>query len=333
MDKSKLYQLLSAYLTQKKGSSKDKEMDKAIRQTSDEELGSVLSDLWNDYELTESYDTEIKALYNRLERRIHSKKIRLQLNRYAKYAAIFLIPLLSALTAYLLVERNSYRADNTYFSVHVDPGKSSDVVLPDGTRVMLNSQSSIVYNNDNQLHQRKVNLKGEAHFKVTKNPKKPFVVSTECFDVEVLGTTFNVKTYESDDIHVVALLEGKVKLTTRNPGNNNSIYLLPNQKAVYDRKTGKLTIETTDNVDETAWMKGILAFNRESLHNIKLELERKYGVHIQMNCPAIEYDTFTGYFSDETLKEVLDNLKIHYGFSYAINRNKVQIYPCAKPLQ
>lgn len=327
MEKSKLYQLLSAYITQKSVNSQNKEMNKAIRQTSDEELGSVLSDLWNDYELTESYDNEIKASFNVLNRRIRHKRIRLETMRYAKYAAIFLLPLLSVMTTYLLVERTNYRSENKSFSVHAAPGKSSDVLLPDGTKVMLNSQSTLTYNNDDPLHKRKVSLSGEANFKVTKNPHKPFVVSTQYFDVEVLGTTFNVKTYESEDVHEVALLEGKVKLTTRNASHINTVYLAPNQKAIYNKATGELTVESTDNSSETAWTKGVLMFRGESLHKINKELERKYDVHISMNCPNIEYDSFTGSFDNKPLSEVLDNLKIHYGFNYTIKQKQVLIYP------
>jgi len=326
MEKSKLYQLLSTYLTQKGVYSKNREMNKAIRQTSDEELGSVLSDLWNDYVLTESYDNEIKASFNVLTKRIRHKRIRLETARYAKYAAIFLLPLMSVMTVYLFVERANYRSENLAFTVHAAPGKSSDVLLPDGTKVMLNSQSTLTYNNDDPLHKRKVSLRGEANFKVTKNPHKPFVVSTECFDVEVLGTTFNVKTYESDDVHEVALLEGKVKLTPRNSSPDKAVYLAPNQKAIYNKATGQLTVESTDNTRETAWMKGVLMFHTESLLSIKKELERKYDVHIQMNCPSIADDSFTGAFDNKTLSEVLRTLKIHYGFNYTIRQKQVLIY-------
>ncbi len=327
MEKSRLYQLLSAYLTQKNMSAPQKEMRKAIRQTSDEELESVLSDLWNDYELTESYDNEIEASFVALKRRIRFKTIRMQTIRYAKYAAIFLLPLVSALTVYLAVERNNYLADNKAFSVHAASGKSSDVVLPDGTVVMLNSESTISYHSDVQNQKRIVQLAGEANFKVTKNPHKPFVVSTECFDVEVLGTTFNVKTYESDNEQEVALLEGKVKLTTRHQEKDTTIFLKPNEKAVYDKLTGKLTVKSTDNKLETAWMKGVLMFHTESLLDINKELERKYDVKIKMNCPALENDSFTGVFENKSLVEVLDNLKIHYGFNYSINNKQVLIYP------
>ena len=333
MDKSYLYQLLSAFLTRKTAKAENKEMDQLIRHTTDEELGSVLSDLWEDYELTESYDSEIKDTFIKLKHRIRIKRVRMHTVRVAKYSAIFLLPVLSIMTTYLLIERKEYRSENTFFTVHVDPGKSSDVTLPDGSKVELNSESSISYNNDNKLHQRRVSLQGEAHFKVTKNPKKPFIVSTTFFDVEVLGTTFNVKTYDSDDINTVALMEGRVKLTTLNQGKNTTIYLAPNQKAIYNKKTGELTVVPMDNYTETAWMKGILAFHTETLHNIKLELERKYNVKISMNYPSIEYDSFTGVFANKTLGEVLDNLKIHYGFEYAIHDNKVSIYQGKKDLQ
>lgn len=327
MEKSKLYKSLSNYLTKKNDGFSEKEMNRAIRKTSDEELESVLSDLWNDYELSESYDNEVEASFKELKRRIRFKTIRLQTIRYAKYAAIFLLPLVSAFTIYLAVERNNYLADDKSFSVHAAPGKSSDVVLPDGTVVMLNSESEISYHNDRENNKRVVELSGEANFKVTKNPHKPFVVSTECFDVEVLGTTFNVKTYESDNEQEVALLEGKIKLTTRNQEMNTSIFLKPNEKAIYNKSTGKLIVKSTDNKLETAWLKGVLMFHTESLLDINKELERKYDVKIQMNCPALENDSFTGVFENKTLIEVLDNLKIHYGFDYSINNKRVLIYP------
>jgi ferric-dicitrate binding protein FerR (iron transport regulator) len=326
MDKSKLYQLLSGYLTQKSVSSPNKEMNKAIRQTSDEELGSVLSDLWNDYELTESYDNEIAASFNLLTQRIRRKRIRMQTMRVAKYAAMFLLPLLTVMTSYLLIERVNYQTKNENFSVHASPGKSSDIVLPDGTEVALNSQSTLTYSSNDHQNKRRVSLQGEANFKVTKNPHKPFIVSTECFDVEVLGTTFNVKTYESDKEQEVALAEGKVKLTTRNLSKNTTIFLKPNEKAIYNKTTGELRVEATDNNLETAWLKGVLMFHTESLRDINKELERKYDVHIQMNCPKIENDSFTGTFDNKTLVEVLDNLKIHYGFNYSIDKKQVQIY-------
>lgn len=329
MEESKLYKLLSAYITQTSVRSTNKEMNAAIRQTSDEELGSVLSDLWNDYELTGSYDNEIKASFIVVNKRIKYKRIKLETMRYAKYAAIFLLPLLSVMTTYLFVERGNYIRENKSFSVRVGSGKSSDVLLPDGTKVMLNSQSTLTYYNDDPLSNRKVSLRGEANFKVTKNPHKPFVVSTQYFDVEVLGTTFNVKTYESDDLQEVALLEGKVKLTTLSALHNNTVYLAPNQKAVYNKTTGEMTIEPTDNTREIAWTKGVLMFRGESLHKINKELERKYDVHISMNCPNIEYDSFTGSFDNKPLSEVLDNLKIHYGFNYTIRQKEVLIYPAS----
>ncbi len=330
MDKNKLYQLLSAYLTQRKAGAKNTELNKLIRHTSDEELGSVLSDLWNEYELTESYDSEVKAAFKSIKRRIQTKRIIFQTAHFARYAAIFLIPFLSYLTVTLLVERNNLNHENSVFSVRVAPGESSEVMLPDGTEVMLNSQSEISYYNDYKENKRVVNLKGEANFKVTKNPDKPFIVSTECIDVEVLGTTFNVKTYESDNMQEVSLMEGKVKLTTRNQVTNSSIFLQPNEKATFNKATGKLVVKQTDASREAAWMKGLLVFQTKSLADINKELERKFDVKIQMNYPAIEQDSFTGVFDNKSLIEVLENLKIHYGFDYAIMQNQVTIYPTAK---
>lgn len=330
MEKSRLYQLLSAYMNQKKINADNQEMNKAFRHSSDMELGDALSDLWNDYEPAESYDKEVKMAFKSIKSRIRTRRFVLQANRLAKYAAIFLVPLLSVLSVYLLVERNNFRQENSEFLVQAAAGESSQVLLPDGTEVKLNSKSDLIYYIDNKSERRVVALKGEANFKVVRKPDKPFIVSTECFDVEVLGTTFNVKTYESDNIQEVSLQEGKVKLTTRNQIKNSVIYLQPNEKAIFNKTTGKLIVKQADASREAAWIKGLLVFQTKSLADINKELERKFDVKIQMNYPAIEQDSFTGAFDDNSLVEVLENLKIHYGFDYSIKQNQVLIYPVSK---
>lgn len=330
MEKNKLFELLSVYIKQKNAGPQSREMKKVIRQTSDEELGDVLSGLWNEFEQTENYDAELKANYKAIERRIRNKHIWFKTRQIVKYAAVLLLPVLSLLSAWLLIDRSNVRPENSEFSVRVAPGESSEVRLPDGSEVKLNAESEITYCDNYQENKRMLQLKGEAVFKVAKNKKMPFVVTTEYLDVEVLGTTFNVKTYESDNLHEVALVEGSVKLSTRYNSTEKSIYLEPNQKAVFNKSTGKLTVKPFVENSELAWTKGILVFQARSLLEINLELERKFGVEIQMNYPDIEQDLFTGTFENQSIADVLNTLRIHYGFDYSINQKVVSIYPTAK---
>lgn len=330
MEKNKLYELLSAYIKQKNAGTKNSEMNKVIRQTSDEELGDVLSGLWNEFELTENYAAELKANFKAIKRRIKNKHIWFKTRQIVKYAAVLLLPVLSLLSAWLLIDRSNVRSENAVFSVSVAPGESSKVRLPDGSEVKLNAESEITFCNNYQENKRMLQLKGEAVFKVAKNKKMPFVVATEYLDVEVLGTTFNVKTYESDNLHEVALVEGSVKLSTRFNDTEKSIYLQPNQKAVFDKSTGTLSVKPFEAESELAWTKGIMVFHGRSLLEINHELERKFGVDIRMNYPEIEKDLFTGTFDNNSIEDVLDILRIHYGFDYRINQKTVTIYPSAK---
>ena len=143
-------------------------------------------------------------------------------------------------------------------------------------------------------------------------------------NIEVLGTCFNVYSYEDNDFVETSLIEGSVRLyDSKSP--SESFILKPSQKAIYSKNSGKISCHNTDNIKETAWTQNHLVFESEKLGSVFQKIERWYGVHIDLLCPEIANDQISGSFKDEQLPYVMEALKFQYGFNYEITGNNVTI--------
>lgn len=149
-------------------------------------------------------------------------------------------------------------------------------VLADGTKVWLNSASSLKYPVAFAGTERKVVLIGEAYFEVAKNKAMPFKVSVNGTDVRVLGTHFNVMGYPEDNEIKTTLLEGAVKLHSL-AGN---ALLAPGQQGTCGVHNAGFSIKDVNTADVVAWKDGFFVFDNESLHNIMLKIGRWYNVDI-----------------------------------------------------
>nr|WP_262893832.1 FecR domain-containing protein [Parabacteroides merdae] len=204
----------------------------------------------------------------------------------------------------------------------VPAGDKVQLTLPDKSSVKLNSESSLSYAYVNG--KRVARLKGEGYFQVSKDRKHPFVVQVGNLNIEVLGTCFNVYSYEENDFVETSLIEGSVRLyDSKSP--SESFILKPSQKAIYSKNNGKISFHNTDNVKETAWTQNHLVFESEKLGSVFQKIERWYGVHIDLLCPEIANDQISGSFKDEQLPYVMEALKFQYGFNYEITGNNVTI--------
>lgn len=218
--------------------------------------------------------------------------------------------------AAVYVEKNEARQLASQ-NVIIHSGKEgfSMVVLPDGTKVRLNARSSLTYQQDFGRYDRKVTLSGEGYFQVKHDETKQFVVSTGVMDIAVLGTTFNVYAYEDKDFVEMSLVEGSVQVSVSKPAFQQ-LKVSPNEKVVYDKYTGKLELQRTDNRLETAWTHNELVFRHDKLETVLDCLERKFGVDFVIADSLILKDVYTGVFDDESLPGILHVLTLHYGFKY-----------------
>jgi ferric-dicitrate binding protein FerR (iron transport regulator) len=172
-----------------------------------------------------------------------------------------------------------FPSTKTYAYVETPSGQKSHMVLPDGTKVWLNSGSKIVYSNDYNKKLRVVKLTGEAFFDVVHNSQHPFIVETGLVNVEVLGTAFDVQAYSDDSTIEVSLVRGSVSV--RSAIDESKIALLqPNQKVVINKANLLCMLSNCNAIDESIWINNKIRFDGAPPEEIFKQLNRWYGVNI-----------------------------------------------------
>jgi len=276
------------------------------------QMTNLLDNEWNEDITSEILpEKDREEIRSKLNFFIECDKRRLFRKKLVRVAAI-VIPFVFITTTLLMNYHSAVEQKD--FVVDVKPGNRATVTLPDQSKVWMNSNSRLVYAT-NKKNTREVKLTGEAFFKVFKDKTRPFIVTVKNLQVEVLGTSFNVKSRQGSDLIETSLIEGSVKLYGADL--TQDYYLKPNEKAVYSNSKKTLKIETTNNEDETAWKNNKLKFNSERFVDVIAKLEDWYGVKIISHCPAINNDIMSGSFKDESLETVLKSLQIQYHIQYA----------------
>jgi len=246
------------------------------------------------------------------------KNLRKSYLLFSRVAAVFFILLLTVGGLYI---SNSLR--RTTGSELIAPrGQKSKAVLEDGTVVWLNSGSSIHYTNKYNRRNREVELTGEAYFEVSKNKKLPFIVKSPYLIIKALGTTFNLMAYPEDETIAITLIEGKVQVSA--PGDK-TIYLSPDQKAIYYKSNNNLIIEKVDPIFSVSWKDNVLKFDDQPLPEILTHLERWYDVKFYYPENVLEDQRFTMTIKTESLREVLELIRISTPIKFKIDIDSVYI--------
>ncbi len=206
------------------------------------------------------------------------------------------------------------------------PGQKLTTFLPDGSKVILNSQSKISFSITER--ERKVVLEGEAFFEVKRDENRPFVVRTDNLYTKVLGTSFNVKAQPGENI-TVTVATGKVKVDNSSSLNasqllesenseDRGVVLIPGHQAVYNPGQGTIRSHEVNTEDFILWKDGILNFESSSLMEVITRLERWYGVSIEVIGKPSEPWNIKGEFDNKSLEFVLDALSYSQGFTFEI---------------
>ncbi len=237
---------------------------------------------------------------------------------FSRIAAVLLIALIVVTGLYI-----SNTDGRTAVSEITAPrGQKSKAILEDGTVVWLNSGSTISYTGHFNKKSREVDLTGEACFVVSENKKMPFIVKSSDLIIKVLGTTFNFMAYPEDETLAITLIEGKLQV--RAPGNK-IINLSHNQKAVYNKLNNSFTIEEADPVFSISWKDNILKFDNQPLPEILTHLERWYDVRFYYPENLLEGQRFTMTIKTESLKEILELIRISTPIKFKIEVDSVYI--------
>lgn len=187
--------------------------------------------------------------------------------------------------------------------------------LPDGTTGWLNSNSSVEYNG-NFVHNRQVTLKGEAFFDVFKDSKRPFILNTPEINIKVLGTKFNIASYEDETTVDVVLEEGKLIFSDKNM--KESYTMKPNELLIYDKTRKDISTEVVQPQKYSSWTEGKLVFRNDPLDIIVRRLERWYDIDVEVNGNYLQDLRWRATFVDESLEQVLYYLKRSLPIDYKI---------------
>lgn len=211
-----------------------------------------------------------------------------------------------------------------YNTLNVPIGGMYQVTLPDGTKVWLNSATSLKYPERFDGEQRIVQLEGEAYFEVKKGSKE-FIVKTNKADVTVLGTHFNVSSYNDDAFFSSTLVEGKIKLTTSNDVNTNSSVILdPSQRGVLNNNSSKIQIATVNPEIYTAWKEGKFYFEKEQLDIILTRMSRWYNIDVVFDKESLKTEKFTGvFYKDRTIDNLLNMISKTARINYTITKSEL----------
>lgn len=219
---------------------------------------------------------------------------------------------------------------DVYNTIIIPAGNSFQLTLCDGTRVWLHTKSKLRYFTSNKTRERRVELEGEAFFDVAKDDNRPFIITSNDHDIEVLGTKFNVTAYPQEKITYTTLLEGHVRIVVHNPEGQVTVSLdTPGAQSVYNytiENQSSISSRMVDTKQYTAWMNGMFQFNNASLEDVMLKLSLWYDFKYEI-ASHLKSSKFSGEFNRfDELRTVLDILrKTGVDFSIAIEDDRIVI--------
>lgn len=212
-------------------------------------------------------------------------------------------------------------------TLYTEKGVKGYITLPDGTKVWLNSDTKLTYPDAFAKDVRKISLSGEAYFEVKPDSTRPMIISTnKDFSVEVLGTSFNIKSYNNDLSAETTLYTGSIRMHYRNKKSKQieTVALMPNESFIYydtDIKS-KQTHPPKPEVPK-AWKDGELIFDNTPMEEVIKVLERWHGTTFIINNPNIYNYKFTATFSSESIAQILDMMQYIMPVKYTYKNNTV----------
>lgn len=231
---------------------------------------------------------------------------------FSQVAAVLLLLLLTGTGVWFYAKEKMAMPD---MIVAVEKGQKANITLPDGSLVWINSDTKLTYGSNFTAYERIVNLEGEAYFEVVPDKKRPFIVKTNGMSVRALGTSFDVKSYADEQEISAVLMTGKVEVGFL----SDHQILLPDQKIVLNKQTGKMTKSSVfDAHNYNNWKDNTLSFDAETFENIARILERHYNTEIVFDSESLKQYRFTGTPGNTSLESILQILSLTSPLVYEV---------------
>jgi len=220
-----------------------------------------------------------------------------------RYAAVFFFLVSVSGAIWYFSGQQPAQVSKPHTNIIAQGGQVSRIELPDGSRVWINSGSTLSYNNDFSVHNRNITLVGEAYFDVAQDEALPLIVNCNGLQVKALGTKFNASAYVEDSSIDVVLEEGSVALSP--PGEESYKYQLnPGELGSYKKEIRELTVARINTKKYTAWREGMISIFDQTLEKVAQRLEKRYDQKFEVDQEVKDFRyTFT--IKDESLDKII----------------------------
>lgn len=208
-----------------------------------------------------------------------------------------------------------------YATLTTPNGGQYQVTLPDGSKVWINSASSLKYPTTFTDGERKVKLTGEAYFEINHNEQQPFIVESNGQSVQVLGTAFNINAYDNENKVVTSLVNGSIRITHHH--TRETKLLQPNQQSIISEQS--FAVRTVDAKDFTAWKDGMIVLHETDLPTLIRQLERWYDVTFDIADYPPPANLSGELLRDAKLSDILEALELNTGLTFKIQGRRVMV--------
>ncbi|NWJ51023.1 MAG: FecR family protein [Bacteroidetes bacterium] len=290
----------------------------------------VISSLANTDQNQETIHNKFNDLLEKIEENSEEEEERLfgaskkrYLSVIMRYAAVIIATAcITTIVSYFILNQPQ---PVQYNRLEVPCGQQAKLTLSDGTKIWLNSKSKLIYPDHFSGNLREVLLDGEGYFEVTHNEKNPFIVRTSTLKVKVLGTSFNVASYNNDNDMNLTLEKGSVSML--DPTSNEEVVRVkPNEMVTFSKIDHHLTVKKVETDLYSSWRNGQFKFRKLSFEEISKRLSRNYNVTIIIHNKFLKTAKFSGvFFNYEPLDLILKVLQINTAFRYEIEKDTVTI--------
>lgn len=245
--------------------------------------------------------------------------------RWTVWSMAAVIVMLIGLNFHLLREGSRTTGDEGRLTLTSIRGSYVVYTLPDSTVVTLNKNSTLEFPVAFNSEERRVRLTGEGFFEVTKDPSRPFIVETdEDINIKVLGTSFNLQSYATDDVVQVALIEGSVEVSREN-GSDFSYLMRPSERFTCNTSTGEMSVENMVGMNGTEWMYGRIIFSDTPLKEVARQLTNHFGTKVTVADEKLSTIRFSGSFDNHGLEQVLSYMEQSCGIKAVLTSEMITL--------